>query len=390
MDCVQELYADKDLSLLKKLTLVIPTHNRNFYLSRCLWYHAHFPFAEIIVADSSIEEKRIVNRETVNKIREAFDTKITYLEYDFPAEKYGGEIYRKWGDAVQQVKTEYSQSCTDKEFLIPTTVCNCIIFLDEHQDYSIAEGMDYTIQYSHKNTLAFYPWQGTNSYINEDAIERIYDSLSDIRPVGTQFSVHRSKHHKKIFENITKYNLYDLRFGEANIELSPLVFGKTCKLHTSGNIRDTTFFKTQSIVSKVNISESSCKRYPIIPDYPNHRYEEMFRNLQSSLTSELPLSYYLTDTNMNKETDKIINIFLSKRYHYKLGLLNKHKKTQILVQRTWDALPMSFQEMIRTVLGEQIITQSPKPEKIVTDEIKCIEQLILANRSKYDLDTPII
>ena len=44
MDFVDECYADKDLSLLKKLTLVIPTYNRNYYLSRCLWYHAHFPF----------------------------------------------------------------------------------------------------------------------------------------------------------------------------------------------------------------------------------------------------------------------------------------------------------------------------------------------------------
>ena len=65
MDFVDECYADKDLSLLKKLTLVIPTYNRNYYLSRCLWYHAHFPFGEIIVADSSPEEKKVVNRETV-------------------------------------------------------------------------------------------------------------------------------------------------------------------------------------------------------------------------------------------------------------------------------------------------------------------------------------
>ena len=57
MDFVDECYADKDLSLLKKLTLVIPTYNRNYYLSRCLWYHAHFPFGQIIVADSSPEEK---------------------------------------------------------------------------------------------------------------------------------------------------------------------------------------------------------------------------------------------------------------------------------------------------------------------------------------------
>ena len=48
MDFVDEYYADKDLSPLKKLTLVIPTYNRNYYLSRCLWYHAHFPFGQSV------------------------------------------------------------------------------------------------------------------------------------------------------------------------------------------------------------------------------------------------------------------------------------------------------------------------------------------------------
>ena len=132
MDFIDEYYADKDLSLLKKLTLVIPTYNRNYYLSRCLWYHAHFPFGEIIVADSSPEEKKVVNRETVQKIREMFGANIRYLEYEPETEKYGGDIYRKWGDAVQHVETEYSQIVTDKEFLIPTTANKCIGYLELH------------------------------------------------------------------------------------------------------------------------------------------------------------------------------------------------------------------------------------------------------------------
>lgn len=97
IDFVDEYYADKDPSLLKKLTLVIPTYNRSYYLSRCLWYHAHFPFGEIIVADSSPEEKKVVNRETVQRVREQFCANVRYLEYEPETEKYGGDIYRKWG-----------------------------------------------------------------------------------------------------------------------------------------------------------------------------------------------------------------------------------------------------------------------------------------------------
>ena len=140
MDFVDEFYADEDLSHLKKLTVVIPTYNRNYYLSRCLWYHSHFPFGEIIVADSSPEEKKVVNRETVRKLVEERGANIRHLEYPPETEKYGGDITRKWGDAVQHVETEYSQVCTDKEFLIPTTLCKCIAFLDEHSDYDMATG----------------------------------------------------------------------------------------------------------------------------------------------------------------------------------------------------------------------------------------------------------
>ena len=82
-DSVYETYVDKDLSNLRRVSLVIPTYNRNYYLSRCLWYHAHFPFAEIIVADSSNDIRRAVNRKTITDIQSLFPTKITYLEYDF-------------------------------------------------------------------------------------------------------------------------------------------------------------------------------------------------------------------------------------------------------------------------------------------------------------------
>lgn len=57
LDFIDECYIDDDLSILEKLTLIIPTYDRNYYLSRCLWYHAHFPFGKIIVADSSHEKK---------------------------------------------------------------------------------------------------------------------------------------------------------------------------------------------------------------------------------------------------------------------------------------------------------------------------------------------
>ena len=148
LDYVDECYLNSDLSLLNKLTLIIPTYNRNYYFSRCLWYHAHFPFGQIIVADSSPEDKKVVNRDTVEKIRLLFNTNILYLEYEPENEQYGGDIYQKWANAVLKVNTEYSQICTDKEFVIPSSVQSSLEYLEEHANYVCADGRYYLIKNS--------------------------------------------------------------------------------------------------------------------------------------------------------------------------------------------------------------------------------------------------
>ena len=160
-DFVDECYADKDLSQLQKLTLVIPTYNRNYYLSRCLWYHAHFPFGEIIVADSSPEEKKAVNRETVAKIRSIFSANIRYLEYEPETDKYGGDIYRKWSDAVQHVETKYSIICIDKAFLVPSWLISAEEVLESNQNYVSVYGNTFMLR-SRQNPLV----RRSISYLN--------------------------------------------------------------------------------------------------------------------------------------------------------------------------------------------------------------------------------
>lgn len=208
-DFVDEYYADKDLLLLKKLTLVIPTYNRNYYLSRCLWYHAHFPFGEIIVADSSPEEKKVVNRETIQKIREMFGAKIRYLEYKPETEKYGEDIYQKWGDAVQHVETEYSKICTDKEFVIPNNINNIIKFLDNNSDYAIADG-NYISVISKNNCedLKYFQWcPNDKTYDSNIPVERITKMLENMEKddsarINTLLSIYRSNTHKMIYLDI--------------------------------------------------------------------------------------------------------------------------------------------------------------------------------------------
>ena len=258
MDFVDECYADKDLSLLEKLTLVIPTYNRNFYLSRCLWYHAHFPFGEIIVADSSPENKKVVNRFTVEKIRSIFNANIRYLEYEPETEKYGGDIYRKWGDAVLQVRTEYSHIVTDKEFINPSVQNTCIKYMEHNPFIQYADSAHINVSYD--ETRCEFVYMLSKSFVSTEALSILRLDEMAHNPGFTLLSLHRSKMHKHIFSKLTSSGINDIRYGEKYLELADCIQGRAYFLEDNiMTVRDIISFygKNDSVRKK----ESSCYRY---------------------------------------------------------------------------------------------------------------------------------
>lgn len=299
-DFVDECYADKDLSLLKKLTLVIPTYNRNYYLSRCLWYHAHFPFSEIIVADSSPEEKKLVNRETVQKVREQFGANIRYLEYEPETEKYGGDIYRKWGDAVQHVETEYSQICTDKEFLVPTTLCGCIQYLLNHSEYKIITGKYSSLKCERTNNCIFVrKFPKRLSFSTTDPVSRYVEALHLGWNAGLLLSLYDAVTHKNIYKSFLNSDICDLRFGERYLEFIGYIYGNVAYLDSfEHGIRDIT-----KIIMKVepNNSESSTLRYPqmIVYDKKSIEYKKMYSACEDCILNQIILNNTETEQDMN-------------------------------------------------------------------------------------------
>ena len=289
MDFVDEFYADKDLSLLKKLTVVIPTYNRNYYLSRCLWYHTHFPFGEIIVADSSPEEKKAVNRETVRTLVEERGVNIRYLEYPPETERYGGDITRKWGDAVQHVETEYSQICTDKEFLNPMTLCKCIAFLDEHDDYDIAAGPRYDMNSSKsRNIDLFEAFPGRSSVDYPDPLARLLAISISKSDTFNLSSLRRSQVHKHTYNTLFEAGIDDLRFGEFGVELLSVILSKSIYFPREPHIcRDITQLAISPCKLKRYSPESSTTRYPLLDDYVhNGLYADYMDRLASCLAHE--------------------------------------------------------------------------------------------------------
>ena len=293
-DYIDEYYADKDLSLLKKLTLVIPTYNRNYYLSRCLWYHAHFPFGEIIVADSSPEEKKVVNRETVQKIREMFGANIRYLEYEPETEKYGGDIYRKWGDAVQHVETEYSQIVTDKEFLIPTTQVTLIGYLEIHDDYNTAGALEVHETISHDKVKSMYKIETSKDYSQNDPFERLNACFNDYSGWHILTAIRRTPFHKLLYADLEKYNLNDIRFGDILPRLLSIFYSK---VHYDSS-RELLLRDLSKLYSgkKVIRDESSGERYPRLDEYIR---DNIFDMKISSLEKLIDSKHIIQHNNKN-------------------------------------------------------------------------------------------
>ena len=392
MDFVDECYADKDLSLLKKLTLVIPTYNRNYYLSRCLWYHAHFPFGEIIVADSSPEEKKVVNRETVQKIREMFGANIRYLEYEPETEKYGGDIYRKWGDAVQHVETEYSQIVTDKEFLIPTTVNQCIEYLEQHHDYSSSMGIRYNLERG-KKLRSWSPH--VLSFEDETILERLQEYNNAEYPDELFLSIQRTENHKIAYQNIEKYNIDDIRFGECTLELQTLIFGKTKRFSDKvGKIRDITNLKKMYILT--NRNDSSSTRYPLLNDYPNKRMDSLNQKFRDCIINT-------TDTIKKNKSDtadnEIIESIIKNIIYWWFCGDEYRKKTLKSSYYLFQKYPQIYRiylnipKNIRNWLAQNYIKYKEKNQK---SHILCKEELdivlIISEKSEkyYTTDNPIL
>jgi len=313
MDFVDEGYADKDLSLLNKLTLIIPTYNRNYYLSRCLWYHAHFPFREIIVADSSPQEKKIVNRNTVTKICEKFGANIRYLEYEPETEKYGGDVARKWGDAVQHVETEYSQIVTDKEFLIPTTLCECICYLLNHSEYKIISGKCSSLQCNRMTEYIFVrKFPTCLSFTTADPISRYIEALHLGWNAGLLLSLYNSKTHQAIYRSFLNSDISDLRFGERYLAFIGYIYGNVGYLDSfEFSVRDIT-----QVVMDVGSdnSESSTLRYPQMIDYDKKsiEYKKMYSACKDCILNQMVLKNSKSGRNLNLEFAKHIKPIITR------------------------------------------------------------------------------
>ena len=395
MDFVDEYYADKDLSPLKKLTLVIPTYNRNYYLSRCLWYHAHFPFGQIIVADSSPEEKKVVNRETVAKIREMFGANILYLEYEPETEKYGEDIYQKWADAVKHSKKEYTKICTDKEFVIPDVVCECINYLDEHLDYGTADAVSLECCYcsTNINKTIWNIWTpGDLEYSNNNTIERCKDALNAQKQRMSAWNlltaIRRTDNYNYIYSKLQEYSLLDIRFGDVFLQFISIICSKRKRISTKYYlIRDLSGLYDAN--GNMIPAESSSSRYPSLDTYIiNGVIDDKIKNLRALVYELLSLNNN-SGSNHSKHTDEITTTYL-KTIGIRFPNNPTINKLYAILRYVYNRYPL-----LHNIINGRAVYRFDSRQIIEIDlsihkELDVINKIIVNSISNQKLDIPIV
>ena len=115
-----------------KLTIVITSFNRYPYLLRLLKFLLSYgtPY-KILILDSSSD---IISDKNLQKILTNERIKLCKYEPNIP-------VNDKKSIGIKLVETDYFVFCGDDDFVIPSSLNECIEFLDKRLDYSAAEGL---------------------------------------------------------------------------------------------------------------------------------------------------------------------------------------------------------------------------------------------------------
>lgn len=211
-----------DSSVFDKVTIIITRHYENFYLLRLLKYYRSYDFpVQILILDSS---NIPIN---FNKQKDLLDNKkIAYKRFDHKI-----NMVEKLAKGLSDVSTTYSVICADDDFITPKAIEECVRFLEQNPEYSVAQGLycSHYLSYSRKNQkeeieFVWVPSEIARSITYDKPSERLRYHLAHYTG-ATFFAVHRTHLMQLIWEETIKYTS-DIRFEEILSSALSLIYGK--------------------------------------------------------------------------------------------------------------------------------------------------------------------
>lgn len=110
------------------LTIFIPVHNRQYYLTRAIAYYIEFLRShkiKVIIGDSS---------------KQPWSEKDKYPNLDYIYYGESNNLFKFFDIIHNKINTKYMLMIADDDFVLPNSILSCLDFLEHNNDYSAAYG----------------------------------------------------------------------------------------------------------------------------------------------------------------------------------------------------------------------------------------------------------
>jgi len=168
-----------------RFSVVVPTFNGTPYLRRLLDYFRNIAFdGSIVLSDNSSGE----HREFVMQCPRE------YADLDIEVQQFPHDIrfLDKMVRTLETIASRFVMLHAHDDFMIPRAVERCVMFLNEHPDYSVARGRVAMVRLAREHgenvqvSLVPHPMRG---YEEDEAATRVLHHVE--RYASTFYSVHR-------------------------------------------------------------------------------------------------------------------------------------------------------------------------------------------------------
>jgi len=335
---------------LNKITIIIPTYNRSGCLRQLLdYYNSYKVDYEIIVADSSSDKNKALNKEIISSFP---NLKILYLG-DYSEQI---KLFDKFADSVNYAKSKYCLFCADDDFITPNGINQSMDFLENNPDYQIAQGsyLFFIVKTKKRGEKKFY-WSfgySHQSITSSDPKLRLTKHLSNYSQ-PTLYGVHRTDFLRMISKETIKYT-NDGRFGEFLPSVLTLIYGKAKCLDVLYSARE---------VIPNSLSGTNKTIYDFIRE---GSYYEKYIKFKNCLAAHLTKKSQLDIEESKKLIDNAMAMYM--KFDYKHFLMDKIKYI-LDTFRAPDWIYHKIRSFLRFLYGKYIFFTK------VRKKYKCLDSL---------------
>jgi len=197
---------------LHKLTVVIPTYERQKYILRQveLWQNTS---SRIIILDGS--------KSSCTKLN-SYKLPSNFQYFHIPE-----SIEKRFQYVINHIQTEYAVLLSEDEIFIHSAIMNCITFLDSNMDFSVCKGVALGFNFSSNQVTGFNVYESLHGYIidNEKPEDRLINHMGNYT-MAVLWGITRANVFKKSLKAMAQGPFLSAAAGEIQCSLIGAWSGK--------------------------------------------------------------------------------------------------------------------------------------------------------------------